>query len=48
MTVIEVSTGYGGLWDSVLPGVAVLVALDLVLGAIAVIMLSRATSSKVR
>jgi ABC-2 type transport system permease protein len=48
MTVIDVSTGYGGLWDSVIPGVAVLLALDLVLGGVAVYMLTRATSSNVQ
>jgi ABC-2 type transport system permease protein len=44
MTVIEVSQ-FGGALDSVVPGVAVLVALDLVLGAVAVVLLSRASSS---
>ena len=48
MTVIDVSTGYGGLWDSVLPAVAVVLGLDLLLGAVAVFMLTRASSSKVR
>jgi ABC-2 type transport system permease protein len=48
MTVIEVSLGYGGALDTIVPAVAVLGALDLVLGAVAVYMLSRATSSKVR
>ncbi|WP_232701665.1 ABC transporter permease [Halobacterium wangiae] len=47
MTVVEV-TAFGGTLDGVIPGVAVLVALDLVLGAIAVVLLSRASSSDVR
>jgi ABC-2 type transport system permease protein len=48
MTVLDVSTGYGALWDTLLPALAVLVALDLVLGSVAVYMLTRATSSKVQ
>ncbi|MFB6205600.1 MAG: ABC transporter permease [Haloglomus sp.] len=48
MTVIEVSLGYGGALDTVVPAAAVLGALDLALGAVAVFMLSRATSSKVQ
>jgi len=48
MTVIDVSLGYGAALDTIVPAVAVLGALDLVLGAVAVYMLSRATSSKVR
>jgi ABC-2 type transport system permease protein len=48
MTVIEVSLGYGGALDTVVPALAVLLALDLVLGGVAVYMLSRATSSKVQ
>ena len=48
MTVIDVSLGYGGALDTLVPAVAVLLALDLALGAVAVAMLSRATSSKVR
>jgi ABC-2 type transport system permease protein len=47
MTVIEVSW-FGGPLDGVVPGVAVLAALDLVLGGIAVFLLSRASSSDVR
>jgi ABC-2 type transport system permease protein len=47
MTVIEV-TGFGGALDTLVPAVAVLVALDLALGAIAVYMLTRATSSDVK
>ena len=47
MTVIEV-TGFGGLYDTVVPGVAVLLALDLVFGAVAVALLSRASSSDVQ
>jgi ABC-2 type transport system permease protein len=48
MTVIEVSLGYGGALDTLAPAVAVLLVLDLVLGAVAVYMLGRATSSKVQ
>ncbi|WP_435065133.1 ABC transporter permease [Halobaculum sp. EA56] len=47
MTVIEVSW-FGGTLDGVVPGVAVLVGLDLLLGAVAVVLLSRASSSDVR
>jgi ABC-2 type transport system permease protein len=44
MTVIEVSW-FGGPLDGVVPGVAVLIRLDLVLGGVAVYLLSRASSS---
>ena len=47
MTVIEVSW-FGGTLDGVVPGVAVLVGLDLTLGAVAVYLLSRASSSDVK
>ncbi|WP_253738649.1 ABC transporter permease [Halohasta salina] len=47
MTVIEVSW-FGGTLDGVVPGVAVLVGLDLALGAVAVYLLSRASSSDVK
>jgi ABC-2 type transport system permease protein len=47
MTVIEVSW-FGGPLDSIVPGVAVLVGLDLLLGGIAVYLLSRASSSDVK
>jgi ABC-2 type transport system permease protein len=46
MTVIEVSW-FGGALDGVVPGVVVLFGLDLVLGGIAVHLLSRASSSDV-
>jgi ABC-2 type transport system permease protein len=46
-TVIEV-TGFGGTLDGVLPGVAVLVGLDLAFGAVAVYLLARASSSDVQ
>lgn len=46
MTVLDVSW-FGGTLDGVVPGVAVLAALDLVLGAVAVYLLSRASSSDV-
>jgi ABC-2 type transport system permease protein len=47
MTVIDL-TWFGGTLDGVVPGVAVLVVLDLVFGAIAVVLLSRASSSDVK
>jgi ABC-2 type transport system permease protein len=47
MTVIEV-TSFGGLYDTVVPGLAVLLVLDLVFGAVAVALLSRASSSDVQ
>ncbi|AGN00348.1 ABC-2 type transporter [Salinarchaeum sp. Harcht-Bsk1] len=47
MTVIQVSW-FDGTLDGVVPGVLVLVGLDLALGAIAVVLLSRASSSAVR
>ena len=47
MTVVELST-FGGTLDGVVPGVAVLAALDLVLGAVAVYLLSQASSSDVK
>ena len=46
MTVVEVSW-FGGTLDGVVPGVAVLVGIDLLLGGIAVYLLSRASSSDV-
>jgi ABC-2 type transport system permease protein len=47
MTVIEVSW-FGGTLDGVAPGLAVLAGLDLLLGGIAVYLLSRASSSDVK
>jgi len=47
MTVIEVSW-FGGTLDGVAPGVAVLIGIDLALGAVAVTLLSRASSSDVK
>jgi ABC-2 type transport system permease protein len=47
MTVVEVSS-FGGPLDSVIPAVAVLLALAGSFGAVAVTLLSRATSSDVR
>ncbi len=46
LTVIDV-TAFGGLWNTLVPALAVLVALDLVLGAVAVRFLNRASSSRV-
>jgi len=47
MTVIDVAW-FGGTFDGVVPGVAVLIGLDLLLGAVAVSLLSRASSSDVK
>ena len=47
MTVIDISW-FGGTLDGVVPGLLVLIGLDLVLGAIAVSLLSRASSSDVK
>jgi len=47
MTVLEVAW-FGGTLDGVVPGAAVLAGLDLVLGAVAVYLLSRASSSDVK
>ncbi|PSP91580.1 ABC transporter [Halobacteriales archaeon QS_4_66_20] len=47
MTVIDVSW-FGGTLDGVVPGVAVLIGLDLLLGGIAIYLLSRASSSDVK
>ena len=47
MTVIDVSW-FGGTLDGVGPGVAVLIGLDVLLGGIAVYLLSRASSSDVK
>ncbi|WP_436346301.1 ABC transporter permease [Natronorubrum sp. FCH18a] len=47
MTVIEVST-FGGMWDTLVPAIAILAALDLVLGAVAVYFLNAASSSDVQ
>jgi len=47
MTVIDV-TGFGGMWNTLVPALGILLVLDLVLGAIAVRFLNRASSSDVR
>jgi len=47
MTVIQVSQ-FGGIWDTLVPALAVLLALDLLLGGLAVYLLGRASSSAVR
>ena len=47
MTVIEV-TQFGGIWNTLVPAIAILVVLDLVLGTLAVVMLRRATSADVQ
>ena len=46
MTVIEI-TAFGGIWDTLVPASAVLVALDVVLVGIAVVMLNRAAKTDV-
>ncbi|MFC6725599.1 ABC transporter permease [Halobium palmae] len=47
MTVFEV-TAFGGLWNTVVPTLAVLAALDLALGSVAVYYMARATSAEAR
>ncbi|WP_227353048.1 ABC transporter permease [Haladaptatus salinisoli] len=47
MTVVQVSR-FDGLWNALVPALVVLVALDLVLGSVAVYLLRRASSSNVR
>ncbi|MFC7141053.1 ABC transporter permease [Halosimplex aquaticum] len=47
MTVVEV-TRFGGIWNTLVPAVAVLLALDLVLGGAMVYLLNRASSSSVK
>lgn len=41
-------TAFGGIWNTLVPALAVLLALDLVLGAIAVYMIDRASSASVQ
>lgn len=47
LEVVDV-TAFGGIWNTLVPALAILFVLDLVLGATAVGFLNRATSSKVR
>lgn len=47
MTVIQVDA-FSGVWNTLVPAVAVLILLDIVLGAVAVYTLTRATSARVR
>jgi ABC-2 type transport system permease protein len=47
MTVIE-TDAFGGTLDGVVPGIAVLLGLAVVLGAVAVVLISRASSSQVQ
>ncbi|GAA0718815.1 ABC-2 type transport system permease protein [Halorubrum trapanicum] len=47
MTVVEV-TRFGGIWDTLVPAIAVLLALDLALGGAMVYLLNRASSSAVQ
>lgn len=46
LMVIDV-TAFGGIWNTLVPALAVLIALDLLLGAVAVRYLNRASSSQV-
>ncbi|WP_122089572.1 ABC transporter permease [Halalkalicoccus subterraneus] len=46
LAVIDVSA-FGGIWNTLVPAVAILLALDLVLGAVAIRYLNRASSSQV-
>lgn len=45
-TVIDV-TAFSGIWNTLIPALAALIALDLVLGGIAVVLLRRVSSSRV-
>ncbi|MFC7135240.1 MULTISPECIES: ABC transporter permease [Salinibaculum] len=47
MTVLEV-TGFGGIWNTLVPALAILLVLDILFGTLAVIMLRRATSADVQ
>jgi ABC-2 type transport system permease protein len=47
MTVLEV-TQFGGIWNTLVPAIVVLLALDIVLGGAMVYLLNRASSSSVR
>jgi ABC-2 type transport system permease protein len=47
MTVIDVSQ-FGGIWNTLVPAIGILVVLDLVFGSLAVVMLRRATSADVQ
>ncbi|MFB6071501.1 MAG: ABC transporter permease [Halobacterium sp.] len=47
MTVVDV-TGFGGVWNALVPAFAVLAALDLAFGAVAVYLISRSTSADVQ
>lgn len=46
MQVLEV-TGFGGIWNTIVPAVAVLLAVDVLLGGVAVYMLHRASKAAV-
>lgn len=46
MEVFEV-TAFGGLWDTVVPAIAVLIAIDVVLGGLAIYMIHRASKAEV-
>lgn len=46
LTVIDVSA-FGGIWDTLVPALAILLVLDLALGAVAIRYLNRASSSQV-
>jgi ABC-2 type transport system permease protein len=44
MTVLDI-TAFSGIWNTLVPAIVILVVLDLVLGGLAVFLLTRATSS---
>ncbi|QGN06959.1 ABC transporter permease [Halorhabdus sp. CBA1104] len=47
MEVLDI-TAFGGIWNTIVPALAVLVVLDVILGAIAVYMINRASSASVQ
>ncbi|MFB6202696.1 MAG: ABC transporter permease [Halorhabdus sp.] len=47
MEVLDI-TAFGGIWNTLVPSLAVLLVLDLVLGAVAVYMINRASSASVQ
>ncbi|WP_136686650.1 ABC transporter permease [Halorhabdus amylolytica] len=47
MEVLDV-TAFGGIWNTLVPSLAVLIVLDVILGAIAVYMINRASSASVQ
>jgi ABC-2 type transport system permease protein len=47
MEVLDI-TAFGGIWNTIVPSLAVLIVLDVILGAIAVYMINRASSASVQ